>query len=72
MRGVIYLARQNIAYRGHREHIKLGRPGNFQAMLDLLAENRNDALGRHFETSPQNATGPKLYRMRWSMWEVHK
>ena len=47
---VIYLARQNIAYKGHRDdskHIKLGRPGNSQAMLDLLAENGNDVLRRH-------------------------
>ena len=59
LRGVIYLARQNIAYRGHRDdskHIKLGRPGNFQAMLHLLAENGNDVLRRHFETSPLNAS----------------
>ena len=59
LRGVIYLARQNIAYRGHRDdskHIKLGRPGNLQAMPDLLAENRNNVLRRHFETSPLNAS----------------
>ena len=59
LRGVIYLARQNITYRGHRDdskHIKLERPGNFQAMLDLLAENGNDVLRRHFETSPLNAS----------------
>ena len=38
--------------RGHRDHlmhIKLGRPGNFQAIPDLLVENGNDVLRRHFE-----------------------
>ena len=58
LKAVLYLARQNIAFRGHRDdskHVELGRPGNFRALLTLMADNGNDILKKHLERSDKNA-----------------
>ena len=37
------------------KHVELGRPGNFRALLTLMADNGNDILKKHLERSGKNA-----------------
>ena len=57
----IFCARQNIAFRGHRDDNKYfdnlsNNSGNFQALLEFRVESGDKVLGDHFATAPRNAT----------------
>ena len=56
---VLYLARQGLAFRGHREYQGLGCPstneGNFLELMKLLAKY-DSLLEQHLITSDRNAT----------------
>ena len=56
---VLYLARQGLAFRGHREYQGLGCPstneGNFLELMKLLAKY-DSLLEQHLLTSDRNAT----------------
>ena len=59
---VLFLAKQGLAFRGHRDdlqHIQKGdkNPGNFQALLKLCSDIGSDSnLAKHLENAPKNAT----------------
>lgn len=63
IRSVIFLARQNIPFRGHRDFGKLvvdeqmdHNDGNFRGLLRHLALYYDEDLNRHFKNAPANAT----------------
>ena len=58
---VHYCGRQGIAFRGHREDIdQKGNPGNFLALIKLLAEH-NDDLKAHLEAAQEKRTTKFLH-----------
>lgn len=58
---VIFCARHNIAFRGHRDDSKYygsqsNNVGNFQALLEFRVDSGDKILEDHFKTAPRNAT----------------
>lgn len=63
IQGIIYCSKQGIALRGHRENLEgNGNPGNFLAMLKVIASYNNDFKEHLKSPAMRNATyiSPKI------------
>ena len=61
IKAILFCGKQTLHLRGHRDDSKYfgdskNNPGNFQVLLNLLAECGNDVLVNHFKKAPRNAT----------------
>ena len=61
LKTVIFCARQNIAFRGHRDDSKYlddrsNNSGNFQALLEFRVDSGDKILEDHFKSAPKNAS----------------
>ena len=60
LKTIIFCARQNIAFRGHRDSKYLddrsNNSGNFQALLEFRVDSGDKILEDHFKSAPKNAS----------------